>query len=90
MGNRINTVMQPCFFQLAGRAARRRGDRAIKAVGREGATAKRGRTIVERNLAAIDRSLAELRRVEVPARGHERPLDGARPCPTTRRTSSSG
>ena len=25
MGNRINTVMQPCFFHLVGRAARRRG-----------------------------------------------------------------
>ena len=66
LGNRINTVMQPCFFQLSGVLP------ATEAIARikqsvEHAYGHRGRTIVERNFAAIDRSLAELRRVEVPA-----------------------
>src|ERR671911_2717833 len=67
MGNRINTVMQPCFFQLAGVLP---ADEAIDRIKQsvEKAYGHRGHTIVERNFAAIDRSLAELRRVEVPAR----------------------
>jgi len=67
MGNRINTVMQPCFFQLASVLP---ADEAIARIKQsvEKAYGQRGRTIVERNFAAIDRSLAELRRVEVPAR----------------------
>ena len=36
MGNRINTVMQPCFFQLAGVLPRGRGDREDQGVGGEG------------------------------------------------------
>ena len=36
MGNRINTVMQPCFFAARRGAARRRGDRAHQGVGRAG------------------------------------------------------
>jgi pyruvate-ferredoxin/flavodoxin oxidoreductase len=66
MGNRINTVMQPCFFQLAGELPAAEAIAAIKQ-SVEKAYGHRGRTIVERNFAAIDRSLAELRRVEVPA-----------------------
>ena len=67
MGNRINTVMQPCFFQLAGVLP---ADEAIANIKQsvEQTYGHRGRTIVERNFAAIDRSLAALHRVEVPAR----------------------
>jgi pyruvate-ferredoxin/flavodoxin oxidoreductase len=67
MGNRINTVMQPCFFQLAGVLP---ADEAIARIKQsvEEAYGHRGRTVVERNFAAIDRSLAALRRVDVP--GH--------------------
>ena len=36
MGNRINTVMQPCFFSLSGRAAGRRGRRAHQGLGGQG------------------------------------------------------
>ena len=35
MGSRINTVMQPCFFQLAGILPAGRGDRADQGVRRE-------------------------------------------------------
>jgi pyruvate-ferredoxin/flavodoxin oxidoreductase len=67
MGNRINTVMQPCFFQLAGiLPAGEAIDKIKESV--EGTYGHRGRSVVERNFAAIDRSLAELSRVDVPAR----------------------
>jgi pyruvate-ferredoxin/flavodoxin oxidoreductase len=65
MGNRINTVMQPCFFQLSGVLPADEAIARIKA-SVEATYGKRGRTVVERNFAAIDRSLAALRRVEVP------------------------
>jgi len=66
LGHRINTVMQPCFFALAGVLPR---DQAIAAIKRwvEKAFARRGEEVVARNFAAIDAALAELRRVEVPA-----------------------
>ena len=44
MGSRINTVMQPCFFQLAGHPAARRGHRADQGLRREDVReARRGR-----------------------------------------------
>jgi pyruvate-ferredoxin/flavodoxin oxidoreductase len=72
MGNRINTVMQPCFFQLAGILP---SDVAIAKIKDEVATtyARRGQAIIDRNFEAIDRSLANLHRVDVPAT-----LDGER------------
>jgi pyruvate-ferredoxin/flavodoxin oxidoreductase len=67
MGNRINTVMQPCFFALASVLPR---DRAIAAIRSsiEHTYAKRGTAVVRRNLAAVDRALDELREVPVPAK----------------------
>ena len=67
MGNRINTVMQPCFFALSGVLPR---DRALEAIRRsiETAYARRGPPVVARNLAAVDRALGELHRVPVPER----------------------
>ena len=66
MGTRINTVMQPCFFQLAGVLPAEEAIHHIK-VAIEATYGKRGRTLVAKNHAAVDRSLAELRRVDVPA-----------------------
>ena len=44
MGSRINTVMQPCFFKLAGHPAARRGHRPDQGVRREDVReARRGR-----------------------------------------------
>ncbi len=65
MGNRINTVMQPCFFALSGVLPSDEAIEAIKASVVK-AYARRGQAIVERNFAAIDASLANLRRVDVP------------------------
>ena len=66
MGSRINTVMQPCFFQLAGILP---ADEAIARIKGfvEKTYAKRGEAIVQRNFAAIDRSLERL--AHVMARG---------------------
>ena len=63
MGKRINTVMQPCFFQLSGvlpadDAIARIKESVVKTY------AKRGEAVVARNFAAIDRSLERL--VHVP------------------------
>jgi pyruvate-ferredoxin/flavodoxin oxidoreductase len=66
MGNRINTVMQPCFFRLSGVLPPEDAIAKIKA-SVEKAYANRGRALVERNFAAIDRSLARLARVAIPA-----------------------
>ena len=63
MGNRINTVMQPCFFQLAGILPPDEVIAHIKA-GIETTYARRGRAVIERNFAAIDHALANLHRVE--------------------------
>jgi pyruvate-ferredoxin/flavodoxin oxidoreductase len=65
MGNRINTVMQPCFFHLSGVLPAEVAIAQIKdAV--QATYARRGRAVVERNFAAIDASIANLHRVEPP------------------------
>ncbi len=62
MGSRINTVMQPCFFQLAGILP---ADEAISRIKTfiERTYAKRGEAVVARNFAAVDRALAGLAHV---------------------------
>jgi pyruvate-ferredoxin/flavodoxin oxidoreductase len=65
MPGRINTIMQPCFFALTDVMDVDRAVGAIKAsIG--AAYGRRGRLIVERNEAAVDRAIAELARVDVP------------------------
>ena len=62
---RVNTVLQACFFALAGVLP---PDRAIAAI--KGAIqktyAKRGATVLERNFAAVDLALSEMHEVKVP------------------------
>ena len=62
MGSRINTVMQPCFFQLAGILPPDEAIARIKGFV-EKTYAKRGEAVVARNFAAIDRSLERLAHV---------------------------
>ena len=66
LGGRINTVMQTCFFHLSGVLPSSEAIARIKE-SVEKTYGKRGRAIIERNFAAIDRSVAELERVEVPS-----------------------
>jgi pyruvate-ferredoxin/flavodoxin oxidoreductase len=66
MGGRINTVMQACFFGLAKMLPREEAIAQIKAF-IEKSYGARGRSVVERNFAAVDASLAALHEVDVPA-----------------------
>jgi pyruvate-ferredoxin/flavodoxin oxidoreductase len=65
LGNRINTVMQVCFFALSEVLPIETAIAEIKAAA--GKTyARRGQEVVERNFAAIDGAVAGLARVSVP------------------------
>ena len=62
MGNRINTVMQPCFFHLAGVLPPADAIARIKEFV-EKTYSRRGQAVIERNFAAIDLSLGRLAHV---------------------------
>ena len=66
LGGRVNTVMQVCFFALTRLMPVEEAIAAIKEAV-EKTYGKRGRTVVERNFAAIDAALAGLSKVVVPA-----------------------
>jgi pyruvate-ferredoxin/flavodoxin oxidoreductase len=65
LGRRVNTVLQTCFFALAGVLPLDEAIEAIKAATRK-AYGKRGDVVVARNLEAIDRALEGLHEVDVP------------------------
>ena len=66
MGNRINTIMQTCFFAISGVLPREQAiveiKRAIKKT-----YGKRGETVVQRNYDAVDNALENLHEVNVPS-----------------------
>ena len=66
LGGRVNTVLQTCFFALAGVLPQ---DEAIAAIknGIKKAYGKRGQVVIDKNFAAVDSSLAALAEVTVPA-----------------------
>jgi pyruvate-ferredoxin/flavodoxin oxidoreductase len=66
LGNRINTVMQAAFFKLSGILPE---DEAIAKIkdAIEKSYSKRGRTVVERNFAAVDGGVSQVKQVAVPA-----------------------
>ncbi len=66
MGQRINTIMQTCFFAISGVLEREEAIEAIKKAIKK-TYGKRGEAVVEKNFAAVDSTLANLHRVEVPA-----------------------
>jgi pyruvate-ferredoxin/flavodoxin oxidoreductase len=66
LGRRVNTVLQTCFFALSGVLPPEDAIEAIKGAIRR-TYGKRGEAVVQRNIAAVDRALDGLRRVEVPA-----------------------
>ncbi|MDX2378251.1 MAG: pyruvate:ferredoxin (flavodoxin) oxidoreductase, partial [Acidimicrobiia bacterium] len=72
MGNRINTVMQPCFFALSDVMP---VDDAIAAIKKSVVDnyGRRGRLLVEKNHAAVDAALSNLIEVTVPAEQVEVP-----------------
>jgi len=67
LGPRVNTILQTCFFALADVLPIERAVAAIK-IAIERNYGKRGRTVVERNVTAVDAALAGLHEVMVPER----------------------
>ncbi len=67
MGNRINTVMQTCFFAISGVLAREAAIEKIKQSIRK-TYGKKGEEVVERNCAAVDTTLENLHEVSVSGR----------------------
>lgn len=65
MGQRINTIMQTCFFAISGVLPR---DEAIKAIkdAIKKTYGKRGEAVVQRNFAAVDKTLENLHKVQQP------------------------
>ncbi|MBN2195103.1 MAG: pyruvate:ferredoxin (flavodoxin) oxidoreductase [Polyangiaceae bacterium] len=66
MGNRINTVMQTCFFAISGVLPR---DEAIEKIKKtiEKTYGRKGADVVARNKAAVDMTLANLHEIVPPA-----------------------
>lgn len=65
MDNRINTIMQTCFFSISGVIP---GDTAIKAIkdAVEKTYGKKGKRLVEFNFNAIDKTLENLQQIIIP------------------------
>jgi len=65
MGNRINTIMQTCFFAISGVLPK---DEAIEQIKKaiKKTYGKRGDAVVQKNFAAVDAALAHLEKVTVP------------------------
>ncbi len=65
MGNRINTIMQTCFFAISGVLPREAAIEAIKKAIRK-TYGKRGDAVVQKNFEAVDATLAHLSQVSIP------------------------
>jgi pyruvate-ferredoxin/flavodoxin oxidoreductase len=65
MGNRINTIMQTCFFAISGVLGREEAIAAIKKAIRD-TYGKRGEAVVQKNFAAVDQALSHLEEVRIP------------------------
>ena len=65
MGSRINTIMQTCFFAISGVLPREEAITRIKQAIKK-TYGKRGESVVQKNFAAVDHTLAHLHPVEVP------------------------
>ncbi len=66
MGNRVNTIMQTCFFAISGILPRDEAIAEIKKAIKK-TYGKRGDAVVQRNFEAVDHTLAHLEQVKVPA-----------------------
>ncbi len=66
MGNRVNTIMQTCFFAISGVLPR---DEAIEQIKKsiKKTYGKRGDAVVKQNFEAVDHTLVNLKEVKVPA-----------------------
>ncbi len=67
LAGRVNTILQTCFFAISGVLPRDEAIERIKDSIRK-TYARRGSRVVQSNLAAVDRALEALVRVEIPGR----------------------
>ncbi len=65
MGNRINTIMQTCFFAMSGVLPKDKAIEKIKKAIRK-TYGKKGEDVVRKNFEAVDHTLAHLYEVRVP------------------------
>ncbi|HEX6731010.1 MAG TPA: pyruvate:ferredoxin (flavodoxin) oxidoreductase, partial [Pyrinomonadaceae bacterium] len=65
LGNRINTIMQTCFFAISGVLPRNEAIAKIKESIRK-TYGRRGEAVVRQNFAAVDAALAHLYEISVP------------------------
>jgi pyruvate-ferredoxin/flavodoxin oxidoreductase len=65
MGNRVNTILQTCFFALSGVLPREQAIAKIKEAIKK-TYSKKGEEVVTKNFIAVDQTLANLYQVEVP------------------------
>ena len=76
MGNRINSVMQTCFFALSGVLPKAEAIKKIKEAIHK-SYIKKGEDVVKKNYAAVDKSLENMHKVKVPTQvsegAHEMP-----------------
>jgi pyruvate-ferredoxin/flavodoxin oxidoreductase len=77
MGSRINTIMQVCFFAISKVLP---GEEAIEAIRKSirDTYGKKGEEVVQKNLRAVDETLAHLHEVKVPETSDG---EGAAPAP---------
>ncbi|MDH4262947.1 MAG: pyruvate:ferredoxin (flavodoxin) oxidoreductase [Spirochaetia bacterium] len=66
MGNRINTIMQTCFFYIAGILPQEEAIKAIKDAIKK-TYSKKGEAMVQKNFEAVDKTIENLNEVKVPA-----------------------
>jgi len=69
MGRRINTIMQVCFFALAGVLPQEQAISKIKQA-IEKTYGKKGEKVVQMNLTAVDNTLKNLQKVDIPNKIH--------------------
>jgi len=65
MGQRINTIMQTCFFAISGILPKEQAIEEIKK-SIEKTYGKRGEAVVKQNFAAVDTALAHMFKVDIP------------------------
>ena len=66
MGNRINTIMQTCFFAISNVLPKDKAIEAIKDAAKK-TYSKKGQDVVELNFKAIDETLDKLQQLEIPS-----------------------
>ncbi|NOT12501.1 MAG: pyruvate:ferredoxin (flavodoxin) oxidoreductase [Methylococcaceae bacterium] len=69
MGDRVNTILQTCFFALSGVLPRERAIAKIKETIKK-TYSKKGDEVVIKNFAAVDQTLMHLYQVKIPARAN--------------------